>query len=287
MKPQVLNISMDALHSFGARIDSSPDVNNRWHCHAALELIYFKNGSGTQFIGDSIKSFKSGDVVLLGQNLPHYWRFTPRYFGQTGATSPEIYVIHFTENFWGKEFLNLPEFQEIKKIIELAERGLQILGPKKSSISTLISKIVHASGPKRLSLLIDCLCEISHCKEIKYLVTPGFQVTLPDIEKERLQTIYNYTLRNYKKKIDLRAVAEIAGMSPTSFCRFFKNTSNKTYGQFLSEVRVGQACKLLIENKLSVKQICYTSGFFNIASFHRTFRNFTGKTPLVYQKAYY
>ena len=286
MKPQILNVSGDSFQSFGARIDTLPGINSRWHCHSALELIYFKKGNGTQFIGDSVKPFIDGDIVLVGKNLPHYWRFSPIAHIDRSGSPVEIYVIHFTEDFWGKDLISLPEFAEVRKMFELSKRGLQILGRHSRTISSIIEQIVHSTGPKKISLLIDCLTEISRCKEVKYLATLGFVFEHPEIEKERLQLIYNYTLRNYKKKIDLKEIADVARVSPNSFCRFFKTTSRKTYTQFLSEIRVGQACKMLIENKFSVKEICFESGFNNFTSFHRAFRIITGKSPLVYQRSF-
>ncbi|MCX2475313.1 AraC family transcriptional regulator [Pedobacter sp. MC2016-05] len=285
MRPQVLNVAGDSFQSFGARIDTVPDINSRWHCHSALELIYFKKGNGTQYIGDNIKSFKDGDVVLVGKNLPHYWRFSPINCVDSNS-QVEVYVIHFNEDFWGKDIISLPEFQEIKKLLELSKLGLQISGRNQRKITNLISSIVRAKGARKISLLIDCLNEISANKNLKNIATPGFLFDLPRIEKERLRTIYEYTTRNYKNNIDLKEISEVARLSPNSFCRFFKTTCKKTYSQFLSEVRVGQACKMLIEDRFSVKEICYESGFQNFTSFHRTFRKITGKSPLVYQRAF-
>lgn len=286
MKPQVLNVSGDSFHSFGARIDTMPDINSRWHCHSALELIYFKKGSGTQFIGDSVKPFVDGDIVLVGKNLPHYWRFSQISHVNPSDSPVEIYVIHFNEDFWGKDLLGLPEFAEVRKMFELSKQGLQIQGKDSEKISSFIKQIVNSTGPKKISLLIDCLAEISRCKEAKNLATLGFLFELPETEKERLQSIHNYTVKNFRKKIDLKEIANVARVSPNSFCRFFKSTSRKTFTQFLSEIRVGQACKMLIENKLSVKEICFESGFCNFTSFHRTFRKITGKSPLAYQKSF-
>jgi transcriptional regulator GlxA family with amidase domain len=107
-----------------------------------------------------------------------------------------------------------------------------------------------------------------------------------DSEKDRINDIYEYSLRNFKGKIQLEEIASIANISPNSFCRYFKSRTRKTYSQFLIELRVGRACKLLIENNLSIKQLCFESGFNNFTSFHKYFKQITGKSPLSYQKEF-
>jgi YesN/AraC family two-component response regulator len=286
MKPHLLKVSPTSAQSFSARRDMMPDVNNRWHYHSALELIYFKKGKGTQFIGDSIKNFNDGDVVLVGRDLPHYWRFDSEYFKQSDEVTADIYVVHFEELFWGNDFLNLPENSDVRKVIANSKRGIQINGKSKKSIADLIVQIIETNGAKKILLLLEALLAINQCKEVNYLVSLGFQCNFQVAEKDRIQAIYNYTISNYKKKIDLKEIAEIATISPNSFCKFFKSRSKKTYTQFTNEIRIGQACKLLIENQMSVKEICYESGFYNFASFHKCFKDITGKTPLKYQQEF-
>ncbi|POY35739.1 AraC family transcriptional regulator [Solitalea longa] len=286
MKPCLLNVTTGLAQSFSARNDTQPDINNRWHYHETLELIYFRKGNGTQFIGDSIQYFKEGDVVLVGSNLPHYWRFDPAYFENPTENPVDIFVVHFKQDFWGADFLNIPENQELKKLIEQAGRGIQIAGKTKDYVASLIERIVKAQNSRKVILLLEALTEISACKEVSYLVSMGFKYDFLESEKDRIQAIYNYTIANYKKKIELKEIAAVAKISPNSFCKFFKSRSRKTYTQFINEIRVGHACKLLIENKLTVKEVCYESGFYNFASFHKYFREITGKSPLKYQQTF-
>ncbi len=126
MKPQLLKVSNGPAHSFSVRRDTVPYMNNRWHYHPELELIYFEKGSGTQFIGDSIHQFNDGDMVLLGANLPHYWRFDTCYLDHNNPQPADVYVAHFNENFWGNCFLQLPENKAIKLLFDRAKRGIQI-----------------------------------------------------------------------------------------------------------------------------------------------------------------
>src|ERR1700761_1397812 len=143
MKPQLLKVTNNIINSFSIRRDTVPYINNHWHYHPEVELIYFKKGTGTKFIGDSIKRFQSGDVVLVGSYLPHYWRFDDAYFSDGAKSSADINVIHFNESFWGDHFLNLPENKSIKTILDNAKRGIQIKGKAKQSISELFGSLLN------------------------------------------------------------------------------------------------------------------------------------------------
>jgi len=285
MKPQLLKVTSNPVGSFNVRRDKIPYLNNRWHYHAEVELIFFKEGNGTQFIGDSIKRFRSGDVVLVGAQLPHYWRFDDAYFNGE-KTQADIAVVHFCEDFWGSSFLNLPENKSIKMILEKAQRGIQVQGSSKENIGKLIESLLAAEGPKRIMLLMEALMEIEKSANNVTLSSMGFHHDYAETENDRINAIYNYSLANFKRKIQMEEMASVANISPNSFCRYFKSRTRKTYTQFISEIRVGHACKLLIEDSMNVKQICYESGFHNFASFHKHFKMITGKSPLSYQKSF-
>lgn len=286
MKPQLLRVSNHPINSFNARRDNVPYINNKWHYHEEVELIYFKEGNGTQFIGDSIKNFRSGDVVLVGAHLPHYWKFDDSYFKEGEKQHADVFVIHFDENFWGNSFLNLPEIKPIKLLLEKAQRGVQVQDKNKQKIGELIESVLFSEGPKKIISLMESLLAIENCAQSNILSSIGFRHNFEEIENYRINAIYNYSIANFKRKISMEEMAAVANISPNSFCRYFKSRTRKTYTQFISEIRVGHACKLLIEDSMNVKQICYESGFYNFASFHKHFKMITGKSPLSYQKSY-
>lgn len=286
MRPQLLKVSKAPRHSFSVRQDIVPYVNNRWHYHPEIELIHFKKGEGTQFIGDNIKRFKSGDIVMVGAQLPHYWRFDDAYFEEGNTLQADVRVVHFCENFWGDQFLQLPENTNIKTLLEKARRGLQISGKTRQHVGELLEALLNTDGTMRIMLLMEALNTIAECKQLESLSSIGFKQELVEAESDRVNAIYDYSLKNFKRKIQLEEIAAVANISPNSFCRYFKSRTRKTYSQFLIEIRVGQACKLLIENNLSIKQLCYESGFNNFTSFHKYFKMITGKSPLNYQKEF-
>jgi AraC-like DNA-binding protein len=286
MRPQLLKVLKGPGHSFSIRQDLVPHVNNRWHYHKEVELIHFKKGDGTQFIGDNIKRFKGGDVVLVGTNLPHYWRFDDSYFDENPKVTADVRVAHFCEDFWGNGFLDLPENSTLRSVLDKAKRGLQITGKTRLKVAETLEELLDADGPQRIILLIHALITISRCKQLETLASIGFKHDFVEAENDRINDIYDYTLKNFKRPIQLDEIAGVANISPNSFCRYFKSRTRKTYSQFLIEIKVGHACKLLIESGLSIKQLCYESGFNNFTSFHKYFKMITGKSPLIYQKEF-
>ncbi|WP_257667780.1 AraC family transcriptional regulator [Parapedobacter tibetensis] len=286
MKPQLLKVSTGPAHSFSVRRDTVPYANNRWHYHREIELIHFERGWGTQFIGDSIRNFASGDMVLIGSNLPHYWSFDSSYFDRDGREEADVRVAHFNDDFWGVDFLDLPENTNIKLLLQNAKQGMAVYGAVRMRVCSILEELLVTEGTKRIILLIEALTAIAQAKDIQLLSSVSFNPHFQRGEKDRINNIYDFALDHFKQRISLDEIAEVAGMSSNAFCRYFKSRTGKTFSQFLIELRVGHACKLLIENNLNVKQICYESGFYNFAGFHKYFKQITGKSPLNYQRAY-
>lgn len=287
MKPHLLQVATAPNRSFSVRKELIPNINCRWHCHAEVELICFHKGSGTQFVGDDIRHFTAGDVVLVGTNLPHYWHYDHEHQSyEADDQKPFATVVHFTENFWGERFLMLAENTMLRNVLDKAKRGLSIKGELGKAISGLMEKLHAAEGPYRVMLLMECLIVANQVTEDDVLASLGFSYTRPEQENERLNAIYKYALAHFSEKITLEEVASIAGLSPNSFCRYFKSRTGKQFSQFIIEIRIGNACKMLINNNMNIKQICYASGFQNFTCFYKQFRQITGETPAAYQQAF-
>lgn len=286
MKPQLLKVSTGPARSFSVRRDTVPCANNRWHYHREVELIHFEEGSGTQFVGDSIHNFSSGDVVLIGSNLPHYWSFDNSYLNTEGNETADVRVAHFNDDFWGAGFLGLPENTNVRQLLEQAKQGIAVHGVARLRVQELLAELLHAEGAKRIVLLIEALTTIADTKERTPLSSVSFSPHFQHGENDRINNIYDFALRHFRQRIALDEIAGVAGMSSNAFCRYFKSRTGKTFSQFLIEIRVGHACKLLIESERSIKEICFETGFHNFAGFHKYFKQLTGKSPLNYRRAY-
>ena len=286
MKPHLLLVPVGPDQTFSVRHDIVPYFLNRWHYHAEVELVHIVEGKGTQFIGDSIHHFKSGDVILVGSNLPHYWKCDDIYFQSNSELKVEAKVIHFLEDIWGDKFLELPENKTIRELYRKAKQGILIQGKTKLKVIEIIEKMLLAKGMKRILLLMETLYLISNSQECSFLSSVLALNNYNESEAKRINDIYQYSLANFKKKITLNEIADVANISTNSFCRYFKTKTKKTYSQYLIEIRILYSCKLLIENKLTISGICYESGFNNFSNFNKFFKSITGKSPLQYKKEF-
>ncbi|RZJ85025.1 MAG: AraC family transcriptional regulator [Chryseobacterium sp.] len=287
MKPLFRKVTDKLENSYIVRHDILPHFKNIWHYHPELELHYVIKGEGVRFIGDNISNFEPGEMILLGENLPHTWRCKDEYFQNNRDLNTEAMVIHFLPDCLGKYLLNLPEAYLLPKLFEKAKSGMVINGDTKEKLVTLMKSAIDATNLDRIIILLSILKTLAETDEYATIVTSKntfYQSN--ESETLRINKICNYTLSNYKKDITLEEVASLSNLSITSFCRYFKLMTKKTFYDFLIEIRVSHACRLLIENKLPTEMICFDCGFNNVSNFYRHFKKVTGMTPLDYKRKY-
>ncbi|MCF0038468.1 AraC family transcriptional regulator [Dyadobacter fanqingshengii] len=282
MKPHFHKVPIASRTSFSIRHDKDSGFGTVWHYHPELELHYLIKGTGVRFIGDNISNFSDGELILLGENLPHTWRVEE---GMSN-TAVEVIIIHFLPNCLGSELLLLPEAYQIPKLYEKARRGLLINGKAKEGIIPLMKAAVNAQNLDRLIALLSILKILAEASDLETIASAHAFYKSNDSETLRLNKIYAYTLSNYRNDISLQDVASIANLGITSFCRYFKLMTKKTYNDFLVEIRISQACRFLIEDKLATEVICFECGFNNVSNFYRHFKKVTDMTPLEYKRRY-
>lgn len=270
-----------SFHTGKFTVNHTYDV---WHHHVELEFLHVLSGSGTRFIGDSIEPFSDGDMVLVGSNLPHVWRSDKIYYEEIPEIKAELILTQFTKDFAGKDFFTLPEMNPICELMEDSSRGLQIVGKTRETISQRLIKMVEMEGSEKLIELIQILLFIAKSKEYRTLSSVGFVDSYQTKGSERINKVHDYIMNNFMEDISLKEAANIANMNETAFCRYFRTVTLKTFTQFLNEVRIGYACKLLLHEELNISGIGYECGFKNISYFNRVFKNTLGITPQQYQK---
>ncbi|WP_025762100.1 AraC family transcriptional regulator [Dyadobacter tibetensis] len=284
MKPQLIKVPRATQQSYSIRRDVVLYFYDRWHYHPEIELVLIEQGSGTQFIGDSIQNFQNGDLLLIGPNLPHYWRCDDKYFEGRENLRAQATVLHFLPDLFGETFMELPENRSILDLFQRSATGLKFSGIGKNKVSQLMQDLLVDNGENRVLQLLQILNILASSTEATSLSNQFNLKGYDSFDTDRINKIYQYTLQNFQKKISISEIADIANISQHSFCRYFKSRSRKTYSQFLIELRIGHACKLLLEERLPVAQICFESGFNNFANFNKSFKSITGLSPLQYQK---
>ncbi len=277
MKPIIEHLPLSDDTSFVARTHRTPNFEMPWHQHIEYEIILFTEGAGLSFIGNYVGEFEAGDIFFLGANLPHTFKKSDNLI--TSAV-----VVHFRSDFWGKEFLNLPESKEVQQLLNLSVQGLKITGKSKEILNPLITFLEKEKGFKRIITLCECLDILAKKKEYTSLSTQEVKV-VNNKTRERIDRIFDYTMENFKEPIRLSAIAAIADMSIPAFCNYFKKSTKKKYIDFLNEVRIGYACKQLTDNtQTTVEGACYESGFNTLANFNKQFLKAKGMTPSTYRK---
>ncbi|MEX2594931.1 MAG: AraC family transcriptional regulator [Anditalea sp.] len=283
MKPRHEKLTLEPKYSFILQKDVYPFYPTPWHYHPEFELVLVVKSTGRRTVGDHEERFSDGDLVFLGPNMPHSFQNDPIYYqGKTSLTAEAI-VIHFREDFLGRDFFNLPEMIAVNQLFDKAKFGLKILGNTRQNIAGIMHEMKDMSGHRRIIQLLSILEILSLSEEYQLLANPGFVQQYAVSGNDRITVVHKYIMANFKKDIALAEVAEVANMSITSFCRFFKACTRKNFSHFLNEIRIGYACKLLLEKEHNISRVCYESGFNNMSNFNRQFKKITNKSPLQYK----
>ncbi len=267
--------------SFSMRKFEEINPNNQpfWHFHPELEIVYIKKGSGKRHVGNHISYFNGGDLIMLGPNLPHYG-FTDRLAGDTS----EI-VVQMREDFLGRNFFKLPEMQTIETLFERSKAGLSFYGNTKDEVGSRLNSLFYMDPFDALMEYVRILHLLADSKEYNVLNATGVALIVQGQDTDRIDTIYKYVRKHFTETIQLEDISAITNMTVPSFCRYFKRVTGKTFTEFVNEFRIVHACKLLSEERHTISEVCYESGFNNFSHFNRLFKEKTGQSPNAYRKS--
>ncbi|MGH9840962.1 MAG: AraC family transcriptional regulator [Blastocatellia bacterium] len=278
MQPIFLKVTPAAQASFDIRREVAPQFGNPWHFHPEYELTQVLRSAGVRFVGDSIERFAAGDLVLIGPNLPHYWRNDPHRAPE--PSQAEAIILRFSDTCLGNGFFDLPEMQDVQGLLRRAARGIKFGG----NAATQLEHLLGLNGFHRAIAFLTLLHDLANEADYQLLTTPAFSLAPDPSESERINKVYAYVMERYTQPLRLEEVAAVANMNPTAFCRYFLQRTGKTLIGLVNEIRVGYACKLLSAGELNVTEICYACGFQNLSHFNRCFKKITCLTPTEYRR---
>ncbi len=279
MKPLIQKLPVPEQCSFVAKTYVTPLFETGWHQHYEFELVLQTKGTGMCFIGNYIGHFKEGDIFLLGSNLPHEFK------KEHPAMQSSAMVVHFNKDFWGKDFLKIPECKEIVQMLDQSMAGIKLNDYYNTALATSIQQLETGSGFQRIALLCQCLLLLCRADNRQTLST----LQIKDLEAfadDRINRVFKYSINEFQSPVTLSTVASIANMSISAFCRYFKRNTKKTYIEFIKEMRIGHACHALVNTDKTIVQIAYECGFGTIANFNKQFLKVKGLKPSVYKKKF-
>lgn len=286
MKSAVEKSSIPESRIFVIKELQEKHFDNVWHAHHEYQLFVVLKGTGTRFIGDTVKSFSEGDITFLGPGVPHLWRSDSIYFDKKSKHSTHGFVIYFREDFIG-DLLDKDEMHQVKSLFKKAQQGIEYSYKMVAQLTSMMRELSSAHGAESLIKLLQVLNLLAAAKEYRLLHNEDYRYKLKETETQRINIVYNYAAQHFQQNITLHEVATLLNMTPTSFSRYFKTKTSKSFTDFLSELRIKNACKLLVEDdRKSINQVSFECGYNALSNFNRQFKTFMKMTPRAYREKF-
>ncbi|MFN5312670.1 MAG: AraC family transcriptional regulator [Flavobacteriales bacterium] len=247
----------------------------KWHYHPEYELTYIVRGSGYRIVGNSHEHFASGDLVLLGSNLPHTW-----WGKNEDGSRSEAIVIQFSNEFI-EPFLRLNEGHAIKALLESAAKGLRF-----ESDDALVDKLVSIGQTKEMDSILSLLSILQDLTEKSgsNLCPDAYHNVISKKFETRINKVCTYIQNHYSERISLQQVSELVFMTESNFCKFFKKATSTTFSDYVNDLRINEACHLLIYSEDNISKIAQDCGFESLSYFNRVFLKKKRIKPSLFRK---
>jgi AraC-like DNA-binding protein len=266
--------------SFHCEVVRGPGYGATWHFHPEFQITLVLKSTGYRLVGDAITPLAPGDLVLVGANLPHVWQQDP----EGGRAAVHAVVVRFLDTSLGRDFLEIPEAAAVKRLLQRAGRGLHVTGRTRDAVAGRLQQLVEARGLNRVAELLAILETLAQSCELQPIASADFMPSLSSEDQGRMARVTAHIHARLTGEIDRATIARAAHLSEGAFSRFFKLRTGKTLPEYVNELRVGRACRLLADEQRKVTDIALDCGFRNLANFNRRFREITRLTPRDYRR---
>lgn len=285
MKPLFTNIGKTPEQSLIILKRDVPYFDTPFHFHPECELVYIVSGAGKRIIGDNIEFFGPGDMVFLGPNIPHVWYSDSSFYKKDSTLHSIAFVLYFSKEIFGDKFYQLEETQALKALFKKAERGLKINGSSQKYIVSLLEKMNNNDGLKKIVYFLEVLEHLTASQRTEALASISYKNSYDTRDNHKIDEVFLYLNKNFMRDISMPEVAGLCHMTPHSFCRFFKNRTKSTFIDFLNDIRISHARKLLIASEeQTIAEIAYLCGYKNLSNFNKLFKIKTKLTPREYKR---
>lgn len=240
------------------------------HSHSEFEINYIENAQGVRrIVGDSVEIIGKYDLTLIaGEELEHVWE-------QHECTSKQIreITIQFSKDLFFGNLIHKNQFDSIRKMLNEAQKGINFPMETIMKVYPMIDTLsAEKSGFHAVVKLLTMLYELSLCDNYRTLASTSFAHIDENSDSRRVRKIYEYINHHYKEEIRLEDLANIIGMTPVALSRFFKLRTGKTVSDYIIDIRLGHASRLLVDTTNTIAEICYDCGFNNLSNFNRIFK---------------
>lgn len=253
------------------------------HRHAEFEINFVQNCAGARrIVGDSTEQVGEYDLCIVGHGVEHGWE-------QFECKSNQIreITIQFPVDIFGNEMLRRTQMQSVKTLLENAAKGVAYPMTSIMRVYHLIEELLNAkSSFHQMMKLIEILHEMSEDPDGRLLSSSMRAGKHATVSNARLRKAQEYIAANYRNEIRLNDLADMAGMSPSSFSRFFKLRTGRSLSDYIIGIRLDVASRELVSTKTPIAEICFSSGFNNVSNFNRIFKKNKGYTPKEFREIY-
>ncbi len=256
-----------------------PHFDHPFHFHRLCELTWVEKGRGQLIIGDYVGNFSPGEIILVSPELPHLWKCDDIYYNGHKNYYTQAFGLYFPDTLADMVTDDDTSIHLYNDLVRKSERGLRFFGKTKAVVTEKLTELVEASGLLQLGIFLQMIDILARSEEYDVLASVGYRKSFNFNDVDRFNDVYQFLLNNFHRDIALEEVSRICNMTPNSFCRFFKQKTQKTFTLFLNEIRVGHAKKMLQNKNYTIKDICYACGYNNPVNFFNFFKQIVKQTP--------
>ena len=287
MKPVFAKV-LDGLQEevFLTRIIDRPFFSTEFHFHTECQVNYVVKSSGHKIIGDCVENFETGELTFLGSNIPHVWHnntLPDKSIDKRGKHARSVALFFNPDKLTGL-LANFYNTNKLEQTLQTSKRGMKFHGRAKEKLRELLFKMSDEDGPAKLIMLLQLLQILCNTNEYTLLASAGYVNTYQTKDNERVDRVFKYLFSNFSNEIKLDDVAAIANMNKQAFCRFFKARTQKTLVEFINEIRIAHAIKLMNADDMNIGSIAYECGYNSISNFNKFFKLITKRKPSDFKK---
>ncbi len=247
------------------------------HSHEEFELNFVEHGRGVQrVVGDSVEEIGDYDLVLVtGDGLEHAWQ-------QGNCTEPDVreITIQFSSTLLDERLLGRTQFASVRSMFSKARLGVAFSMTAIMRVYGYLDSLATMSDSfEQFLTMLKIFYELSQDHEARTLASSAFADVKTDRESRRVSKVKDYISAHYAEELRLEDLSALVGMAPSAFSRFFKQHTTRTLSDYIIDIRLGNAARLLVDTTTSISEICYACGFNNLSNFNRIFKARRGYTP--------